>query len=115
MPDLDSATELAVGDSMVTNETEALRVETIRAEEHLFTTVYEDAETGEVRLALQVDVTTGRTAIDPRRIDTSFWTLVADGTQRPMSDLKRALRRRADPTIEVKPEAREIHVRADDE
>jgi len=108
-------TELAVGESMVVSDDGDLRVETTRTKEMLFTTTYTDTETGELRLALQVNVTTGATALDPRHIDTSFWTLVADGEPRPMSALKQVLHSFDDPTIEVKPEAREIHVYEDDE
>lgn len=110
-----SETELAVGESMVTRDDEDWVVETTRTEETLFTTTYTDAETGTLRLALQVDITTGATALDPRHIDTAFWTLVAEGEERPMSDLKRALAHIRDPSIEVKPDAREIHVYPDDE
>ena len=106
-----SETELAVGESMiVSDEGDALTVETTRTEEHLFTTTYTDADTGELRLALQVDITTGSTALDPRHIDADFWTLIQDGDAHPMSDLKRVLRRVPDPSIEVKPDRREIHV-----
>ena len=112
MPD---ETELAVGESMVVSDEGDLRVETTRTDETLFTTTYTDAETGTLRLALQVDITTGSTALDPRHIDMSFWTLVAGGTSRPMSALKRVLGSFDDPTIEVKPEAHEIHVYADDD
>jgi len=108
-------TELAVGESMVVNDDGDLRVETTRTKETLFTTTYTDAETGELRLALQVDITTGSTALDPRHIDASFWTLIADGEPRPMSALKRVLGSFDDPSVEVKPEAHEIHVHADDE
>ena len=103
-------TDLAVGDRLVTHEGDELIAETTRTEETLFTTTYTDAETGTLRLALQVDITTGSTALDPRHIDTSFWTLVAGGEARPMSDLKAVLRSFDDPSIEVKPEARTIHV-----
>ena len=108
-------TELAVGESMVVSDDGDLRVETTRTKETLFTTTYTDAETGTLRLALQVDITTGSTALDPRHIDTSFWTLIADGEPRPMSALKRVLSSFDDPSIEVKPEAHEIHVYAEDE
>ena len=108
-------TELAVGESMVVNDDGDLRVETTRTDETLFTTTYTDAETGELRLALQVNITTGATALDPRHIDTSFWTLVAGGETRPMSALTSVLRSVANPTIEVKPEAREIHIYANDD
>lgn len=108
-------TELAVGESMIVNDDGDLRVETTRTDEMLFTTTYTDAETGELRLALQVDATTGSTALDPRHIDTAFWTLIADGQERPMSDLKRALRAIDDPSIEVKPDERKIVVYAEDE
>jgi hypothetical protein len=105
-----SKTELAVGESMVTSDDGGVRVETTRTEEHLFTTTYTDVETGTLRLALQVDITTGQTALDPRHIDDSFWTLLAAGTERPMDDLTQVLQAMADPSIEVKPEAREIRV-----
>jgi hypothetical protein len=107
-------TELAVGESMVVNDDGDLRVETTRTEETLFTTTYTDVETGELRLALQVDITTGATALDPRHIDASFWTLIANGEPQPMAALKRVLGSFDDPSIEVKPEAHEIHVYEDD-
>ena len=110
-----SKTELAVGESMVTSDDGDVRVETTRTEETLFTTTYTDVETGTLRLALQVDITTGHTALDPRHVDASFWTLVVSGEERPMTDLKRGLRAARDPSIEVKPEAREIHVSSGDE
>jgi hypothetical protein len=100
---------------MVVSDDSDLRVETTRTDETLFTTTYTDIDTGELRLALQVDITTGATALDPRHIDASFWTLVAEGQTRPMSDLKRVLRSFDDPSIEVKPEAHEIHIYADEE
>lgn len=102
--------ELAVGESLTVEETDDLVVETTRTEEMLFTTTYTDAETGELLLALQVDVTTGRTALDPRYVDASFWTLVAGAETRPMADLKGVLSEFRDPTIEVKTEDREIRV-----
>jgi hypothetical protein len=102
--------ELAVGESTIVKEVAGLTVKTTRTEETLFTTTYVDAETEDVRLALQVDITTGKTALDPRHIDTSFWTLVADGEERPFSELKDALHEVSDPSIEVEPERREIHV-----
>lgn len=108
-------TDLAVGESMVTSDDGDLIVETTRTEETLFTTTYTDAETGELRLALQVDITTGSTALDPRHIDRSFWTLVAEGEERSMSALEDALRKIPDPSVEVKPERREIHVYAEEE
>lgn len=105
-----SETELAVGESLVTRDDEEWTIETTRTKEHLFTTTYRDAETGTLRLALQVDITTGATALDPRHLDASFWTLIAGDTERPMSDLKAVLATTADPEIEVKPDRREIHV-----
>jgi hypothetical protein len=66
----DEPTELAVGESLkLSEEGDDLCVETTRSEEHLFTTTYRDADTGTLRLALQVDITTGSTAIDPRSYD----------------------------------------------
>lgn len=107
-----SETELAVGESMVTKEAGGLRVETTRSEQTLFTTTYTDMETGDVRLALRVDVTTGQTAIDPRHIDSSFWTLVADDQEYPMSELPQVLGQFDAPSIEVKPEDHAIRVYA---
>ncbi|WP_103021055.1 hypothetical protein [Salinibacter altiplanensis] len=110
----DEPTELAVGESFVTSETgDALRVETTRSEEHLFTTTYRDAETGTLRLALQVDITTGAAAIDPRSYDADFWTLVVEGLPRPDLDLQSALASVDDPGIEVDTERRELHVQAE--
>lgn len=106
----DEPTELAVGESMVTSDDGPLRVETTRTEEHLFTTTYTDPETGALRLALQVDITTGETAVDPRHLDRSFWSVVADGTRHPADKLEAAIRSVPDAGIEVKPEPREIHV-----
>jgi hypothetical protein len=108
-------TDLAVGEHMVTHDGDDLIAETTRTEETLFTTTYKDADTGTLRLALQVDITTGSTALDPRHIDRAFWTLVAEGEERPMSALEDALRSIPDPSIEVKPERREIHVYAEEE
>lgn len=105
-----SERELAVGESLVTQEDGDLIVETTRTEETLFTTTYTDAETGELRLALQVDVTTGKTALDPRHIDHSFWTLVAEETTRPLSALSSVLAEIPNPSIEVQPEERIIRV-----
>jgi hypothetical protein len=105
MPD----TELAVGESM-TRTDGGLTIETTRTEEHLFVTTYRDPETGDVTLALQVDITTGATAIDPRHLDESFWRLVAEGEERPVSALQKTLAALPDPSIEVKPEDRAIHV-----
>lgn len=108
------STELAVGESLVTHDGDDIVAETTRTEETLFTTTYKDTDTGTIRLALQVDITTGATAIDPRHIDTSFWTLVAGGEERPMSAFKQALREIPNPSIEVDPERREIQVYADE-
>lgn len=105
-----SETELAVGESLVTRDDEDWLIETTRTKEHLFTTTYRDAETETVRLALQVDITTGATALDPRHLDASFWTLIAGDAERPMADLKAVLATTPDPEIEVKPDRREIHV-----
>lgn len=102
--------ELAVGESTIIKEVAGLTVKTTRTEETLFTTTYVDADTGDVRLALQVDITTGQTALDPRHIDASFWTLVAEGEERPVSELEDALRAVSNPSIEVEPERREIRV-----
>lgn len=110
-----SERELAVGESLVTKEEGDVRVETTRTAETLFTTTYADVETGNVRLALRVDVTTGRTAIDPRHVDRSFWTLIAEDDQRPMSELEAVLRSVSDPSIEVKPDDRTIRVYSDEE
>jgi hypothetical protein len=77
----DEPTELAVGESfVVSDEEDPLRVETTRSDEHLFTTTYRDPDTGTLRLALQVDITTGATAVDPRSYDADFWTLVVGGS-----------------------------------
>lgn len=112
----DEPTELAVGESFVTSEEgDDLRVETTRTEEHLFTTTYRDAETGTLRLALQVDITTGATAIDPRSYDGDFWTLVVEGLPRPDLSLRSALTSVNDPGIEVDTERRELHVQPDEE
>jgi hypothetical protein len=111
----DEPTELAVGESLVTSdEGDALRVETTRTDEHLFTTTYRDADTGTLRLALQVDITTGTTAVDPRSYDAEFWTLVVDGDRRPGADLKAALASFSDPGIEVNPDRREVRVYAEE-
>ena len=109
----DEPTELAVGESLVTSDEEdALRVETTRTDEYLFVTTYRDADTGTLRLALQVDITTGATAVDPRSYDADFWTLVVEGDRRAGGDLKTALASVSDPGIEVKPDRRELHVSA---
>ncbi|WP_208426395.1 MULTISPECIES: hypothetical protein [Salinibacter] len=111
----DEPTELAVGESFVTSEEgDDLRVETTRSEEHLFTTTYRDAETGTLRLALQVDITTGSAAIDPRSYDADFWTLVVEGLPRPDLDLRSALASVEEPGIEVDTGRRELHVQSDD-
>lgn len=115
MSDLEPEAELAVGESLTVEETDDLVVETTRSEETLFTTTYTDAETGELRLALQIDVTTGRTALDPRYLDASFWTLVARGKTYPMNELKEVLSTFRDPSIEVETEDREIRVYAEEE
>lgn len=115
MSDIEPEAELAVGESLTVEETDELVVETTRSEETLFTTTYTDAETGELRLALQIDVTTGRTALDPRYIDASFWTLVARGKAYPMAELKDVLGTFRDPSIEVETEDREIRVYAEEE
>lgn len=107
--------ELAVGESTIVKEAGDLTVKTTRTEETLFTTTYEDSETGEVRLALRVDITTGATALDPRHLDTSYWTLVAGGEERPMSELKDVFRGMADPSVEVEPEDGKILVYSEDD
>ena len=111
----DETTDLAVGESMVTSDDGDLIVETTRTEETLFTTTYTDADTGDLRLALQVDITTGNTALDPRHIDRAYWTLVAGAEERPMSALEDVLRSIPDPSVEVKPERRAIHVYAEED
>jgi hypothetical protein len=112
--ELDAPKELAVGESIVTSEGSAsegaLRVETTRTGEHLFTTTYEDPETGTLRLALQVDITTGATALDPRHFDPEFWTLRVGGESRPGTDLEAVLSSVPDPGLEVHPEQREIRI-----
>jgi len=107
--------ELDIGESLVTSDDGDLRVETTRTEEHLFTRTYRDVETDELRLALQVDITTGRTAIDPRSFDRSFWTVVVGEEERPAADLESALAAVDDPSIEVHPERRVIRVYAGEE
>ena len=73
--------ELAVGDRLVVSDDEdPLHVVTIRSDDHLFVTTYRETADGPVRLALQVDITTGATAIDPRSFARAFWTLVVRGT-----------------------------------
>jgi len=117
--ELDAPKELAVGDSIVTAEGSAsegdLRVETTRTGEHLFTTTYEDAETGTLRLALQVNITTGATALDPRHFDPDFWTLRVGDSARPGTDLEAVLSEVSDPGLEVEPEQREIRIYSEDE
>lgn len=115
LPMPDEPTELAVGESMVTSDDSPLRVETTRTEEHLFTTTYTDPETGALRLALQVDITTGETAVDPRHMDRSFWTVVADGTHHSGDKLETAIRNVPNAGIEVKPEDRQIRVYSDND
>jgi len=110
----DHSTELAVGESLVTEETEDLVVETTRTKETLFTTTYRDAETSELRLALQVDITTGNTALDPRYIDASYWTLMAEGKEHPMADLREVLATFRDTNIEVETDKRTIRVYSED-
>lgn len=85
-------------------------MKTTRSGETLFTTTYVDAETGDVGLELRVDVRTGRTALDPRHLYPSFWIPVVEGDERPMSELEDALRAVRNPSIEVEPELRQIHV-----
>jgi hypothetical protein len=117
--ELDAPKELAIGDSIVTSEGSAsegdLRVETTRTGEHLFTTTYEDPETGTLRLALQVNITTGATALDPRHFDPDFWTLRVGGDMRPGTDLEAVLSTVPDPGLEVEPERREIRIYSEDE
>ena len=110
----DEPTELAVGESLkLSEEGDDLRVETTRSEEHLFTTTYRDADTGTLRLALRVDITTGSTAIDPRSYDDAFWTLVVEGIPRPDMDLRSALASVTDPGVEVETDRRELQVYAE--
>jgi hypothetical protein len=111
----DPSTELAVGESLVTEETDDLIVETTRTDETLFTTTYRDADSDELRLALQVDITTGNTALDPRYIDASFWTLVAGGEEYPMTKLQEVLAEFRDPNIEVETDKRIIRVYSEKE
>jgi hypothetical protein len=111
----DEPTELAVGESMVTSDDGPLHVETTRTEEHLFTTTYTDPDTGALRLALQVDITTGETAVDPRHLDRSFWTVVTADPRPPADTLETAIRRVPDASLEVKPERQEIQVYSDAE
>ena len=100
----DEPTELAVGESfVVSDEGDPLRVETTRSDDHLFTTTYRDPDTGTLRLALQVDITTGATAVDPRSYDADFWTLVVGGERRPGTGLEAVLASFEDPGIEVEP------------
>lgn len=108
-----NATEVAVGESLPTRLKGGLEIKTTRSKEHLFTTVYADADTGEVRLALQVDIRTGQTAIDPRRLDRSFWTLVVGEDRYPASKLERVLGHVPSPGIEVHPEPRELRIYSD--
>ena len=106
----DEPTELAVGESfVVSDEGDPLRVETTRSDDHLFTTTYRDPDTGTLRLALQVDITTGATAVDPRSYDADFWTLVVGG-RRPGTDLKAALASFENSGIEVEPERSVLRV-----
>lgn len=109
----DERTELAVGDSLIVSDEGDLRVETTRSDEYLFTTTYRDADTGTLRLALQVDVRTGSTAIDPRSYDAEFWTLEVAGEERPGTELKAALGRFTDPGVEVEPDRQVIRVYED--
>ena len=107
----DEPTELAVGESfVVSDEGDPLHVETTRSDDHLFTTTYRDPDTGTLRLALQVDITTGTTAVDPRSYDADFWTLVVRGERRPGTDLRAALASFDDPDIEVEPERNVLRV-----
>lgn len=107
----DDFDELAVGESLtVSDEDDDLRVETTRSDEHLFTTTYRDPETGTLRLALQINITTGATALDPRSYDADFWTLDVGGDKRPGTALEEALREIDDPGLEVDPEHREIQI-----
>lgn len=111
----DEPTELAVGESfVVSDEGDPLRVETTRSEEYLFTTTYRDPETDTLRLALQVDIQTGTTAVDPRSYDAEFWTLVVRGERRPGTDLRAALATFDDPGIEVEPERHVLRVYEED-
>jgi hypothetical protein len=111
---MSNATELAVGESLPARREGRLEVETTRSKEHLFTTIYSDADTGEVRLALQVDIRTGQTAIDPRRLDRTFWTLVAGDQTYSATNFERLLRQFRSPGIEVMPEAQEIRLYDDE-
>jgi hypothetical protein len=111
---MSNATELAVGESLPTRREGRLEVETTRSKEHLFTTIYSDADTGEVRLALQVDIRTGQTAIDPRRLDRTFWTLVAGNETYSATNFERLLRQFRSPGIEVMPKAQEIRLYDDE-
>ncbi len=103
--------ELAVGDRLVVSDDEdPLHVVTIRSDDHLFVTTYRETADGPVRLALQVDITTGATAIDPRSFDRAFWTLVVRGTPQPQAGLREALAAVRDPSIEVVPMRRELRI-----
>jgi hypothetical protein len=112
----DEPTELAVGESFVaSDEGDPLRVETTRSDEYLFTTTYRDPDTGTLRLALQVDITTGATAVDPRSYDADFWTLVVQGERRPGMALRTALASFDDPGIEVEPEREVLRIYEEDD
>ena len=112
----DDFDELAVGESLViSDEGDELRVETTRSDEHLFTTTYRDPETGTLRLALQVDITTGSTAIDPRSFDADFWTLEVGSTTRPGTALEDALRSVPDPSLEVEPDRQVIRIYSEED
>jgi hypothetical protein len=102
---------LAIGDRLVVSDDEdPLHVVTTRSDDHLFVTTYRETEGGPVRLALQVDITTGATAIDPRSFDRAFWTLVVRGTPQPQARLREALAAVTDPSIEVMPARRELRI-----
>lgn len=102
--------ELEIGESTVLDDDGPLTVEMTRTGEHTFTKAYKDPDTGERRLVVRLDVTTGSTAIDPRRVDESYWTLIVRGVERPISELEQAIRTVPSPGVEVAPEEQEIRV-----
>mgnify|MGYP006934467934 CR=1 FL=1 len=111
----DEMEELAVGESLPVSEEGPLQVKTTRTDEHLFTTAYRDVDSGQLRLVLQVDITTGATALDPRSFDAGFWTLRVRGDERPGTALREALASFDDPGLEVHPKETAIHIYSDEE
>ncbi len=81
---------MSLGQTVVTKNDSQVKMEATKTGPDEVIVAYRDSTTGEVVLLAQWEPGHGGLVVDPNTIDPSFWTLVVDGEERPVTKFEEA-------------------------